>query len=616
MTSRPPGWATPIYEPETEIRTPLNVGAFVPFVGAGASSLRWVRRVDNGSWERDPEMHPNWGLIQRRVESLGAHLPASAGDVISKERGYLLRVASEHSLDDMAFLESPTSEQTPLQVLQVNLCRLGGMLWEVFGSVVAHVHEGASLSQGGSVPLSSVEPGVRSSLEEGFRNIMQAIPFKEDEASPSLYPHNIAVKVAGLAHAILGRRGFLALADESTGQSDIHELMMTFAASSAGRASDERLSTDQIEWLGELLWYTLRFDVPLYPTTQELAFELSLIATPIRPPSGPLEQAAQVLLKDLPQTGLVDLIAKRFGFFDTGYSSSPIELYFQIGRALRFQFDYFSLRLKARRDGVLDPNDTQTLLPPLVITTNYDSALETVLRLWGSSYHVVYPLTSGEGDNPDIRWAVKTYESPGARGRYPYLTEHIVLLKNLSESETYVPGPNSVVTAFPDGDSLIGPLILKLHGSPSDASTAVFMDQHEQKGQDIQRRQLQHFLVLSEKFYLESLLEARRGAVPSFLHIYLTELAQNRGALWFLGYSLSDWPVRVQMYRRVRKDSQGKVATVAVFPTIDQFRRALLVDELHVDPIAGDLNRAVTPVLRAALETLRVPATPTQWKVR
>src|SRR5262249_50695229 len=133
-------------------------------------------------------------------------------------------------------------------------------------------------------------------------------------------------------------------------------------------------------------------------------------------------------------------------------------------------------------------------------------------------------------------------------------------------------GDHKPPTGPPKPGQLIGPMVLKLHGAPCIKDS---------------KPGFKHWLVLSETGYLEALATASH--VPTWV---LTQLGQNsfsRRALWFLGYSMSDWNVRLRLFEHCRGGMQSFRGTVD--REGDVYRRALLLTEkIHVEQWYADLS--------------------------
>lgn len=329
------------------------------------------------------------------------------------------------------------------------------------------------------------------------------------------------------------------------------------------------LRLDLIQWLSDLLWYSVRYWVPCYPTTAELAFELSLhvINAPVR--RAELAQAAQALETE----NLADLSFRirllmdycedwqdRHGAGDR----STAQFYDAIAAALQHQFDRYS------KTAVLDPAvkwtmaDSQLDPPPLpmAFTTNFDRALERAFERGGAAFHVLFPVIPSRarrsGSELAVSWKLRSWHS----------AEQAKATGTRFEDQYWK-------DICPEGGNpdieWRGPLIVKLHGSPS-----------EQPGKSDDH----HWVVLSEVGYLQAL---NRSAMPIWVRRQLQDTVEagegGRRSLWFLGYSIADWNVRLRLYQ----DSQVGGPRQTFNRDADPYRMALLTI-LGITTFLGDLN--------------------------
>jgi hypothetical protein len=115
-------------------------------------------------------------------------------------------------------------------------------------------------------------------------------------------------------------------------------------------------------------------------------------------------------------------------------------------------------------------------------------------------------------------------------------------------------------------------MILKIHGAPC-------IKESEPR--------FRHWLVLSETGYLEALATASN--MPPWIKLQLGQGILSRRALWFLGYSMSDWNVRLRLFEHCMSGTQSFRGTVD--READVYRRALLLTEkIHVEQWYADLS--------------------------
>lgn len=420
---------------------------------------------------------------------------------------------------------------------------------------------------------------------------------------------------------------------------------------------DSVISPDMTEWLSDLLWYTFMFDVAAYPTTDELGFLFSLTSDGsrvIRPPQAEFSQAAGLVIHDPEdQHRLAKWVGTMFRFFESSATARPpnggavpgrgsesgthgngqpghVEgrLLEYIVRALQKSHAEYSNQVSRIRHPTGRPPN---VMPAMAFTTNFDQSLEHALANRGMNYHVVYPLRSelhgaspprrdGAQDRPGNahRPAEESPDPPSDvydEGRQPKWILRTVgpdgaLPKAWEEREL----PSYIIldrSCSSPPLRFLGPLVVKLHGSPLDdefcAGDAqrgqVLCEQkvdadlsikHDELSRDNEIMDFRHFLVLPEINYLRSLFSYRES-IPQWLWEGLTNPRPSRQepfAIWFLGYSVRDWNIRLQLY------SQGlyghprewvKLRKYLVSSYVDPFSESIL-QALHITPLPHDFK--------------------------
>lgn len=294
---------------------------------------------------------------------------------------------------------------------------------------------------------------------------------------------------------------------------------------------DATLNLLDLVWIGNLFWHALRFDLPYYPTTAELAFQLSLhkasAATAARGTPPPLAQAAQAITDPL------------------GHISDWFETYSKHRRVSPFYEALAKWLIRTYKDYEASQSGRHRRIPlPLVFTTNYDREIEEALKAAHCSYHVVLPLQfvsqhTNERHEPICHekplWLMKTVQYEGDE-------QHI--------SWSYAGTTEDTTRSNSDDstdDPYIGPVIVKLHGSPLEkvptAKTEVKRLPHEQKSRLESKTftiEYRHRIIVSESDYLADL----RRDLPVWLR---DRLASPGRTLFFLGHSVADWNIRLRL---------------------------------------------------------------------
>jgi hypothetical protein len=251
---------------------------------------------------------------------------------------------------------------------------------------------------------------------------------------------------------------------------------------------------------------------------------------------------------------------------------------------------------------------------PVIITTNFDRALEKAFESIGQSYHVMYPVWRSVPHYNSREFE----ETRAAQGVTEWVLRTVIAAP---DDRSSAPTPNggglrplvilsgSYPMFPPPGVKLVGPVVLKLHGSPQegpqDPSLRIPVRFHASAQSVIEANwALNHLLVLSERVYLETLMGDHGTSMPEWVQSQFHQIggAQIQGAVFFLGYSISDWNVRMQMVRQSahlpHEKSQGGrsippqselLQRWAIVNSYDHYRTAILA-HLNVLVCDKDLN--------------------------
>jgi len=595
------GWAG-------ELPTSLSAGTFTPFLGAGASSLRSREEISF-------DVYP-WDNVGKTLATIHAEIAGKESRhflrLFAQER---LRMTSEQLADLMPDVAGPGAPREPgaetLIDLQVALVRVMRRLTEIFGDEFAK--QVPSLRE---LPDCAVSFDIKEEEEQAaWDRLCEAAtvaktlserkaqdptfrgadaPWLPPDAKRSFRVARVYERLVVLARLLLSDAG------ESYARSH-KELRKKFRdnpdLSSLGDALIEakvprgKLRLDMMQWLGDLLEHSLLYWIPRFPTTVELAFELGL-AVPSGPPRRPeLAQAAQAFdAVDSKKTSAGDYIKELMEYCESGLQegkADPIyrRFYVAIATALCDQWDHYRVYGHTRgdrdtegiaefrqfgrgqSDGEAAEAPPRVAFMPIAATTNYDSGLELVFDKARIAYHVMFPVESGSSGGV-LQWVFRTV--------VPKETDYDVKMSSKDEKLPAV---------------LQGPVIVKLHGAPA-----------LRKARD-QYGYLRHKIVVSEKEYLDALQE-----VSSVLQWFETEMFKpleesfSRDAgprartIWFLGYSIADWNVRLRLYSHLRGHPRDERLLRAVNRDYDPFRQSILKD-LKVTLCHGDLSKVPDAIL-------------------
>ena len=337
-----------------------------------------------------------------------------------------------------------------------------------------------------------------------------------------------------------------------------------------GTSTTANIGQQTLAWLVQLLWHLCRYDDPLLPTSQELAFRLTLKLNYPKPIVGDLAQVAELIEADcgsgnqdpeLPEA-VNEVIRSWISFCHNKAGTNVTDCYSALANAV------------GRTCGAKDATDNRTSQEvlrkyPLVFTTNYDESIERALcyatvREW-DAVHVLFPICccspSGatkstlppdlcppEGTSRPVRqvaWACQTRQCNAMREQ----TVTKIFWQPGDANQAGRSGSSSLnlVDHLKRRLEYPGPVVLHLHGAPT-----IALDELRNANGDLrsasETEQWHHMTLITETGYVQVLAEARSRDMP------LAALSQVQAdfGLWFLGYSLSDWNIRSQLYLQIR----------------------------------------------------------------
>jgi len=527
---------------------------FTPFLGAGASSLR---RGEQGRGNQEHAADA-WGPALSRVAALRTSLASS------EEQEYLTSVARAHRIhlgeaagDER--LSSVGSTDEHLFALQLSLASLGSRLARVFGLAMARGNQCVSdvVDCGLTVEDSEAREGLVSVLDDAICAARGLARPSQGTTDAILEADVIYEKLVILRCRICASDGCECFEGRDGCAADYPEIMelRDMNVDLRGRSI---MRLDELSWVGDLLWHTLRYRVPAYPTTTELTFQLSLMTgLPHELRKGRLAQVAEL------QANYEDQLRRLHEWFSFCESDGRAsDLHLGIAAALLLQFQ-----------------DSSSPVLPMALTTNYDRALEMAFEQLETPYHIVFPVYVGWGTSAlSIAWVFKTVGPGTGRPHPPPVVQDCTTWKSFRESST----------------RLQGPVVVKLHGSPLDRVPSLAELGIPGHGN------LEHFIVLTESSYLASIVGRR-----SYPLCIEQELKESRRMLWFLGYSIGDWNVRLRLYEHLYRteDSLDPSEKIPVRLDVD----------LDFDPIQSavlgflQINVYIWDLLALATALRRIP---------
>jgi len=366
-----------------------------------------------------------------------------------------------------------------------------------------------------------------------------------------------------------------------------------------------RIAVSEISWLTQLLWYSLTYRIPVYPSTSDLAFRLSLFSRNVPPRVGELAQAAETVAN---YKTLVEQVKKIFRFCDKSMSTHFGDLHLAVAAALGFAFEGYKEKMilfAQEDDDVPDFRSTSPPPPPMALTTNFDMALEHAFDSLAISYHVVFPvfareassmnlLTQPSGDSAKEEFVGFAQLSPSDAGKKRLIIPEIIwVVKTVSKEPNCEDCVDWEVWSKEFAlEKVEGPIIVKLHGSPLEKIPEKKLPKY---------RDRYPCVVLPESTYLEmTLQDSSEFSLWISNGLKATRQEQKERGLWFLGYSVSDWNVRLRLYQQLRwtfeLSANELPGLFAVNREFDRYQSAVF-GRLRVVQRAADLRMVADVVL-------------------
>lgn len=454
--------------------------------------------------------------------------------------GYARSVVEEKlpgALDRAEAAPTPAEEwRRDLVGFQVSLARLGGFASRLIAkrmyedrTALANISSLViSLEQDGESPEQIEE---RTELRNLFLEACQKVCVLWDAPSLSKVSCDIGLGVQGILEQMMALT-YVAVGRDLESSQDKecqawHRLFQSRLYSEARRKITQlRLGKGQrflalahLEWLGDLLWHTLRFDTPIYPSPGDLAFQLSVCASPFTPPRR--EKIGTIASLALP--ALVDKVKM---WLEKSSAEDQHEIYHAVARALCDAWN------KQKRGPTSFARSA-----PLAVTTNFDNELELILHRARISHHILFPVHCRRKSIQDHGMPIP----PEERQEWMLYTEA------WSEEEEY-PVPSWLVLGRDELEVLdfAGPLLVKLYGSPLTKVRQEFVRVDGQENKSL-RFEFSHRLIISD-------LDLLAVMVQDWWPVGLANLlfGEPDRLICFLGYSPEDVDNRLRLFEHVR----------------------------------------------------------------
>ncbi len=541
---------------------------FIPFIGLGAST----RRKDNPA---------ECLKIAQRIQEL-----KSENSVSPEDARYLDSMAAAQGISD--FLEEvqlsedadENEDQSNFQSeqekqLSLQLTRLGSALIGLFGDLmnqsrnfVANLYDYRVPlpygSEAGNDEMQRICDILNYTLSAARVLVLNGI---EGQRRPGteLMAESIYRELIILAFRLAER--LIRKDHTKSGILKTHEDRINSLRGTATMVQQDCIRLDEIAWLNDMLWFTLRHDIPMYLDASELTFRLSLDPRIEELRHSELPQVAehQRMTKKLPSYNqAIKALTDALVFIAKNHRNIP-EFHRVMAATLWYQFEEYQKR--EREFSAPDSTDIEKQdainfsMLPMVITTNYDRLIEAAFRCLHKNYEVVYPVwkflpnTDNPMESPD--WYNRTYSYTGT---------------DYEASE-----PKDCSRTARADLKLEGPIIVKLHGSPLEPLPKS------------DRFRMQHAITLTESDYLSTIVQGSHSPAvyPTWIEEFLAE--KNNSVWWLMGYSSDDWFVHLRIYKYLSYLDLSSRNAKALAETFDPVRSAFL-DTQQVRKVQLDLD--------------------------
>lgn len=335
------------------------------------------------------------------------------------------------------------------------------------------------------------------------------------------------------------------------------------------RIGPPQLGLWYLQWLADLLWHTLRFDLPLYPSAKDLAFHFSLCCRRVMLPQRISLERAALVSNDEERTELVRSALRGYASRQAASASSQ-RLFRGLTRA-----SLFKMR-EPEREWNADSSmpswrvwrhASTASKPHVIMNANFDMEIEHELVNVEESFAILMPVRvicsrqRGEVYSHDD-WLLALREAGSGK------LEWILWGDDLEES---------IVRLV--RDRLSGPLVMKVCGSPLQVlpdRPEVVLTKTATYVRDAAIQEIRHRLILSE-------IDLVMHTVPKGWRFLLADSAR---VLCFIGHSTADIASQLQ-WHDFGKEDWGQPGLLVVEAAEDQARLALYehakVRLLHLD---------------------------------
>lgn len=354
-----------------------------------------------------------------------------------------------------------------------------------------------------------------------------------------------------LGETILGDRS-LSSYTEHLFETKEHELIFSSLVANQRHYSSPHahcLTSSHLEWLADLLWHTIRFQLKIYPSFSELAFQTAVCTDLPTPPRRESLGTIIALIQQKRNEKLADWLVDWLTPIARSQSHSSA-------------YDAFANQLVSQLPEICPDEKLPYDVVPIVVTTNLDDELERAFHRLHRSYSILFPVVRNDATRD---WVLKHVEFSPSAVRNDRVIEYSKQLdfKTLGIDFIY-------------WHQFAGPLIVKPYGSPLDSDIATV-------GED-----LRHQVTVSD---VDILRKINRN---DFWPNGFVDMIFSKKFVCLLGFSPVSFDGRLRIFDQAHRRPERQDAGIDP---------AILLDS--PDPFYDAyLNRLRTKAIEASLQSL------------
>ena len=527
--------------------------------------------------QEDPYLSLGWAQLVERVEQVKAGCPSYDGVHIA---AFVVSLVPEEALSLRQAVVTPEVLDPDLLTFQVAIAELAMRATELYVDVV--LEPSADAVRNWSERRASVR---LPDIEDSLIVLRQRRADKEDPPAEDAMParvrrsgeYLIALDQVIDAASVLSARSEAAERIPSRRARDFDfegRIRHLFGAAEVLRSLNQlrtltvkehggliSLRGEDIEWLTNLVWHSLRFDLPIYPSNEELAFQLALLGR--RRPEDSAHIARPKLSLATQDAYQPELVAEALSWVvETtmawdGVSATSQELLDAVADVLRMHAATWHPELHSdsrygpgrNGENATEPPSDAHEFVPVVFSTSFDQQLERAIlatpgRTKVSIFVPVLVIEGARSTHAEFRWVFACTETTGSGAAAEEELESLVWQWVPTEQATW---------PVDDGISIVkvngAPLYRSLDGLPISDHQKLKRLEGKRPGGYRQDAILRHALVLSEFELLRNIRIEATSSV-SFLNLLQNHGSEARRVL-FLGHPIHDWLTRIRLLTRL-----------------------------------------------------------------